>query len=416
MAISRRNLALSVLGGTLLTGCGSMARHPHHARSTTLPERLARIAPALQGQVERGTFAGAVSLVAQHGAIVHHEAVGYLDAAKTKAMPRDAIFRLASMTKPVTSVATMMLAERGVFKINDPVSTWLPELANVKVETPQGDVALARPITIQDLLMHTAGLVYGPASPSKRIGQMYAAQNIESLETDITGDEMLKRLGTIPLLYQPGTTWFYSIATDVLGLLLERASGKRLDALLQELLIGPLGMTDTAWWVPPAKRARLAETLDSDPQKAAMLRAYRHDSDPAPRTYLKGGAGLVGTATDYLKFCQMVLNGGTDGRQRFLSRKTVEFMLSDHMVGKAGVPNATTGPGYGFGLGWGVRLYDGVGWTPGSVGDVMWAGAWGTSFWIDPREQLVGILMAQCPSNRIHTRMLYKNLVYAAVA
>jgi CubicO group peptidase (beta-lactamase class C family) len=415
MAISRRNLALSFLGSGLLAGCGGMARQ-HHARSATTPERLARIAPALNAQVGIGTFAGAVSLVAQDGNIVHHEAVGFLDAAKTRPMPRDAIFRLASMTKPITSVATMMLAEQGQLKINDPVTNWLPELKNLKVETPQGDVAPTRMITVQDLLMHTSGLVYGPASPSPRIAKMYADLNIESLETDISGDEMLKRLGTIPLLHQPGTTWFYSISTDVLGLLLERVSGKRLDVLTQELLLGPLGMTDTAWWVPPAKRGRLAETLDSDPLKAAMVRAYRQDSDPAPRQYLKGGAGLVGTGADYLKFAQMVVNGGTDGRTRYLSRKTTEFMLSDHLVGKAGVPNATTGPGYGFGLGWGVRMYDGVGWTPGSVGDAMWAGAWGTSFWVDPRERLVGVLMAQCPSNRIHTRMLYKNLVYGAVS
>ncbi|KQP02210.1 serine hydrolase [Pseudorhodoferax sp. Leaf265] len=413
MTITRRQLAFSALGSTFLAGCASPPAVPRTIVST---DRLGRIAPALDAQVRIGTFAGAVSLVAQDGKIVQHEAVGFLDAAKTRPMPRDAIFRLASMTKPITSVATMMLAEQGQLKINDPVTNWLPELKNLKVETPQGDVALARPITVQDLLMHTAGLVYGPASPSPRIGKMYADLNIESLETDITGDEMLKRLGTIPLLYQPGTTWFYSIATDVLGLLLERVSGKRLDALTQELLLGPLGMTDTAWWVPPAKRARLAETLDSDPLKAAMTRAYRQDSDPAPRQYLKGGAGLTGTGADYLKFAQMVLNGGTDGRTRYLSRKTTEFMLSDHLVGKAGVPNATTGPGYGFGLGWGVRLYDGVGWTPGSVGDAMWAGAWGTSFWIDPRERLAGVLMAQCPSNRIHTRMLYKNLVYGAVS
>lgn len=411
--ITRRQLTFSALGSSFLAGCSSMPAVP---RSMVSADRLGRIAPALRAQVDIGTFPGAVSLVAHEGKLVHYEAVGLLDAAKTQPMPRDAIFRLASMSKPLTSVATMMLAEQGALKINDPVTNWLPELAQLKVETPAGDVALARPITVQDLLMHTAGLVYGPASPSPRIGKMYADLNIESLQADISGDEMLRRLGTIPLAYQPGTTWFYSIATDVLGLLLERVAKKRLDVLLQEMLIGPLGMTDTAWWVPPAKRNRLAETLDSDPQKAAMLRAYRQDSDPAPRQYLKGGAGLVGTGSDYLKFAQMVLNGGTDGRTRYLSRKTVDFMLSDHLVGKAGVPNATTGPGYGFGLGWGVRLYDGVGWTPGSVGDAMWAGAWGTSFWIDPREQLVGVLMAQCPSNRLHTRMLYKNLVYGAVS
>ena len=185
----------------------------------------------------------------------------------------------------------------------------------------------------------------------------------------------------------------YSIATDVLGLLLERVTRTRLDALFDSMLIQPLGMTDTAWWVPPAKKARLAETLDSDAQKATMLRAYRHDTDPAPRTYLKGGAGLVGTSTDYQKFAQMVLDGGTDGQRRYLSRKTVEYMLSDHLPGRsAGAPVPTTGPGYGFGLGWGVRIHQGVAWTPGSIGDAMWAGAWGTSFWIDPRERLVGIL------------------------
>jgi CubicO group peptidase (beta-lactamase class C family) len=413
MTITRRQLTMSALGTSLLSGCSSMPATP---RTMVSPDRLARIAPALQAQVGVGTFPGAVSLVAHEGRLVHHEAVGFLDAAKTKPIPRDAIFRLASMTKPLTSVLTMMLAEQGLLKINDPVTNWLPELAPLKVETPSGDVPLARPIAVQDLLMHTAGFVYGPASPSPRIGKMYAEFNIESLENDVPGDEMLKRLGTIPLLYQPGTTWFYSIATDVLGLLLERVSKKRLDALMYEQLIGPLGMVDTAWWVPPDKRARLAEALDNDAQKAPMERAYRHRTDPAPRTYLKGGAGLVGTGADYLKFAQMVLNGGTDGRTRYLSRKTVDFMLSDHLVGKAGVPSATTGPGYGFGLGWGVRLYDGVGWTPGSVGDAMWAGAWGTSFWIDPREQLVGVLMAQCPSNRIHTRMLYKNLVYGAIS
>lgn len=413
MNVNRRQIALSAFGAAFLAGCSSA---PNLQRPAASSERLRRIAPALNSQVDIGTFPGAVSLVAHEGKLVHYEAVGFLDGAKTKPMPRDAIFRLASMTKPLTSVVTMMLTEQGVLKINDPVTNWLPELKNLKVETSSGDVPLTRPISVQDLLMHTAGFVYGPASPSPRIGKMYADLGIESLDVDITGDEMLKRLGTIPLAYQPGTTWFYSIATDVLGLLLERATKKRLDVLMQEMLIGPLGMTDTAWWVPPAKHGRLAEALDIDAQKASMLRSYRHDTDPAPRTYLKGGAGLVGTGADYLKFAQMVLNGGTDGQTRFLSRKTVEFMVSDHLVGKAGVPNATTGPGYGFGLGWGVRLYDGVGWTPGSVGDAMWAGAWGTSFWIDPREQLVGVLMAQCPSNRVHTRMLYKNLVYGAVS
>jgi len=176
---------------------------------------------------------------------------------------------------------------------------------------------------------------------------------------------------------------------------------------------GPPIKIDTAWWVPADRRARLAATLDSDPQKASMLLAYRQYDDPAPRTYLKGGAGLVSTASDYLKFAQMVVDGGTDGRQRYLSRKTVEFMLSDHIVGKVGTPTGTTGPG--FGLGWVCACTTECLGRPAARATRCGLAPWGTSFWIDPRERLVGILMAQTPSNRIHTRMLYKNLVYGAL-
>lgn len=413
MTITRRQIALGTFGGGLLAGCGAP---PQATQSNLSKERLARIAPTLAAEVEKGTFAGSVSLVAQRGKLVHHEAVGFIDAAKTRPMTREAIFRLASMTKPVTSVAAMMLIEEGRMKLTDPVTNWLPELKELKVETPSGEVPLVRPITVQDLLMHTSGLVYGRASPSPQIGRRYTELDIEALISDLSGDEMLRRLGTIPLAFQPGTTWNYSISTDVLGLLIERVAKRRLDAHFQQTLLGPLGMEETAWWVPQANKYRLAEALNSDPMKASLISGYRQDSDPAPRTHLKGGDGLMGTGADYLRFAQMVLNGGTDGRTRYLSRKTVEFMLANHLVGKTGGPTSTTGPGYGFGLGWGVRVQEGGGWAPGSVGDAMWAGLWGTSFWIDPREQLVGIFMAQCPSTRIHTRILMRNLVYGAVS
>lgn len=378
-------------------------------------ERLARIGPVMLEQVEKGIFPGAVTLVARRGTIVHHEAHGYLDAAKTRPMTRNAIFRLASMTKPIVSVAAMMLVERGAMKLNDPITTWLPELKDLKVETPAGDVPLERPITVHDLMRHTAGFVYAGSTRSARIKKMYEEADIEAREADITGDEMLRRLGQIPLAHQPGTFWEYSIATDVLGLLLERVARKPLDQLLREMLFEPLGMKDTAFWVPPDRVARLADAFDSDPMKAGLARAYRILENPAGRSYFKGGAGLVGTSEDYFRFAQMVLNGGEFQGKRYLGRKTVEFMLSDHIVGLGGSTVATTGPGYGFGLGFGVRLHEGVAWVPGSRGDAMWAGVWGTSFWIDPREQLLGILMAQGPSHRIHTRMLYKNLVYAAL-
>ncbi|MGJ7491476.1 serine hydrolase domain-containing protein [Variovorax sp. ZT4R33] len=412
MSMTRRQIAFGALGGGVLTGCGTLPS----ALGETSADRLARIGSALGAEVDKHTFAGAVSIVARGGRLVHHEAVGFLDAAKTRPMTRDALFRWASMTKPVTSVAALMLVEQGRMKLSDPITDWMPELRDLRVETPSGDVPLARPVTVQDLLMHTSGFVYGRASPSPRIGKMHIDLDIEALATDLSSDEMLRRLGTIPLAFQPGTTWNYSISTDVLGLLIERVVRQRLDAHLQQTLLGPLGMEETAWWVSSSRRGRLAEALDSDPLKTPMLSGYRTETDPAERTYLKGGDGLIGPGTDYLRFAQMVLRGGTDGRTRYLSRKTVEFMLADHLAGIAGAPTATTGPGYGFGLGWGVRLRQGGGWAPGSVGDAMWAGIWGTSFWIDPREQLVGILMVQAPATRIHTRILMKNLVYGAVS
>lgn len=387
-------------------------------------ERLARIAPIMKEQVEKGIFPGAVTLVARRGSIVHHEAHGFQDAAKTKPIGKDAIFRLASMTKPIVTVAAMMLVEQGAMKLNDPISTWLPELKDVKVETQKidkdgatttEDVPVNRPITVHDVMRHTAGFVYAGATKSSRIKELYNKANIEARETDITGDEMLKQLGQIPLAHQPGTYWEYSIATDVLGLLLERVAKKPLDQLLRDTLLEPLGMKDTAFWVPKEKVVRLAEALDSDPMKATLLKGYRILENPAGKCYFKGGAGLVGTTEDYLKFAQMLANGGEYKGRRYLSRKTVEFMLSDHTVGLGGSTIGTTGPGYGFGLGFGVRLHDGFAWVPGSKGDAMWAGIWGTSFWIDPKEKLVGILMSQSPSNRIHTRMLYKNLVYGAL-
>jgi CubicO group peptidase (beta-lactamase class C family) len=331
-------------------------------------------------------------------------------------MAVNSIFRLASMTKPIVTTAAMMLVEQGKLRLNDPLVRWMPELKNLKVEASPGqDVDLTRPILVHDVMRHTAGFVYAGSTRSARIRQMYDDLNIESREVDISADEMIKNLGQIPLAHQPGTFWEYSIAVDVLGILLERITGKPLDEIVSSLLLKPLNMTDTAWWVPPTKTPRLAECLDSDPLKADMLKSYRQSYDPKGKCYFKGGAGLVGTAADYLRFAQMMCNFGTLDGKRYLSPKTVEFMLSNHTVGMGGSTIGTTGPGYGFGIGFGVRLDEGMGWTAGSRGDAMWAGAWGTSFWIDPKEKLVAVLMAQAPSHRVPNRMLYKNLVYGAM-
>jgi CubicO group peptidase (beta-lactamase class C family) len=390
------------------------------AQSETLIEgfsepRLGRISGSIQSQIDQGIFPGAVTMVARNGRVTHFESHGFQDAAKTKPMTKDTLFRLASMTKPIVTTAAMMLVEQGKLKLNDPLAQWLPELKDLKVETANGDVPLTRPVWVQDVMRHTAGFVYGGAAKSPRIKKLYEDLNIEAREVDITADEMLKNLGQIPLAHQPGTVWEYSIAVDVLGLVLERVEKKPLDAIVKELLLDPLGMKDTTWWVAPNQSSRMAEALNSDPLKADMLKSYRQSYNPLGKSYFKGGAGMVSTAADYLRYAQMMVNGGELDGKRYLSRKTVELMLSNHIVGMGGTPLATTGPGYGFGLGYGVRLDEGMGWAPGSKGDAMWAGAWGTSFWIDPKEKLVGILMAQSPSNRVQTRMLYKNLVYGAL-
>lgn len=380
------------------------------------PNGLARIAPALQMQIQNNIFPGAVSLVAHRGKTVHMAAHGHQDAAKKIPMAANSIFRLASMTKPIVTTAAMMLVEQGLLRLNDPLTRWMPELKNLKVEASPGqDVELARPILVHDVMRHTAGFVYAGSTRSERIRQMYNDLNIESREVDISADDMIRNLGQIPLAHQPGTFWEYSIAVDVLGILLERVTGKPLDEIVSTQLLQPLNMTDTSWWVPAAKSSRLAECLDSDPFKAEMLKSYRQSYDPKGKCYFKGGSGLVGTAADYLRFAQMMCNFGTLDGHRFLSPKTVEFMLSNHTVGMGGSTIGTTGPGYGFGLGFGVRLDEGMGWTAGSRGDAMWAGAWGTSFWIDPNEKLVAVLMAQAPSYRVPNRMLYKNLVYGAM-
>lgn len=413
--------ALTLLGAQLAHAqSAAQEQTPASASASALVQgfsksRLANIAGSMKEQVKLGMFPGAVTVVARNGQVVYFESHGFLDAAKTKPMPKDALFRLASMTKPIVTTAAMMMVEKGQLNLNDPITKWLPELKDLKVETKDGEVPLNRPIWVQDVMRHTAGFVYGGSTKSPRIKKMYDDLNIESKVEDISASEMLTNLGKIPLAHQPGTFWEYSISVDVLGLLLERVANKPLDAILNELLLGPLGMKNTTWWVPPSEQGRIAETLDSDPLKVEMLKAYRQSYNPLNKSYFKGGAGLLGTAADYLRFAQMMVNGGELDGKRYLSRKTVEFMLSQHTVGMGGTTIASTGPGYGFGLGFAVRQDEGMAWVPGSKGDAMWAGAWGTSFWIDPKEKLVGIIMAQGPSNRIHTRMLYKDLVYGSL-
>lgn len=386
-------------------------------------ERMSRIAGVMKQEVDKRTFPGAVTLIARNGEVIHLEAHGYLDAAKTQPLVIDAIFRLASMTKPLVSVIAMMLMEQGLLKLNDPIETWLPELKGLKVEvTTKGadgretteDVPVARPPTVQDLMRHTSGFFYLSAVPSKRLRSAYEQANIEGDQGDISTDEMMKRLGQIPLAHQPGTSFRYSISTDVLGFLIERVTRKTLDAVLQDLLLGPLEMRDTGFWVPADKQSRLAELFPQDPFVKDAVSRCRVEAETR-KTYLSGGSGLCGTIGDYIKFLQMVANGGTYQGKRYLSKKTTDFMLQNHLVGIGGSPAGAAGPGYGFGLGFAVRLQDGFGWSPGSVGDAMWGGVFGTSFTIDPKERLIAIMMTTGGKARIESRHLFKNLVYGAM-
>lgn len=386
-------------------------------------ERLARIAPAMKAEVDKGAIPGAVTLIARNGQIVHFEAHGFIDAAKTKPMTKDAVFRGFSMTKPFTSVAAMTLVEQGKIELRDPISTWMPEFKEMKVLTEVRDergrttrvaVPAKRAITVHDLLRHTSGFTYSFSTPYPELKEAYDKADVEGQKTDISPEEFVKRLAEIPLAYEPGTRWEYGLSTDVLGVLVERVTGKRLDLYLDEILFKPLKMTETSFQASAAQLPRLADALDADPQKAMLWRWARVETDPALH-YRLGGAGAVFTAEDYLRFCQMLLNKGQLDGVRILSRETVEFMMSDHIAGLQGTPSPSTGPGYGFGLGFAVRLQEGVAWIPGSTGDAMWAGAGGTVFTIDPKEKIVGILLAAAPSTRLHTRFLFKNLLYGGL-
>ena len=377
--------------------------------------RLAHLTNVMQSQVEAGMFPGAVTAILHRNQLVHFEAHGYLDAARSQPMTKDALFRLASMTKPLVTTVAMMMVEQGVLSLQDPITRWLPELSDLVVETPEGDVPLARPIWVQDLMRHTSGFVYSGMTQSPRIKALYEQHNIESRVDDISAAEMLRNLGKIPLAHQPGTFWEYSISVDVLGLLLERVLDQPLDVIVAQALLEPLGMKDTGWWVTPEQEKKLAQTLDDDPLKVGMLKSYRQHYNPAGKSYFKGGAGLIGSTADYLCYLQMMINKGEFEGKRYLSRKSVDLMLSHHTTGMAGTTIANTGPGYGFGLGFAIRQGQGMGWVPGSINDAMWAGVWGTSFWLDPKEQLAAVIMAQGPTHKTHTRMLFKNLVYGAL-
>ncbi len=390
-------------------------------------ERLARIGTAFKTDIAAGIIPGAVTLVAHRGTVVYQRAFGWRDRERDLTMGTDSIFRIASMTKPMVSLAIMMLAEEGRIRLVNPVSTYLPEMADVKVgveKTVAGKrklvrVAPNREMTVQDLLRHTSGITYGQFGDSL-VKKAYRAANI--LDPKQTTAEFITKLSQLPLQNQPGEVWDYSMSTDVLGRIVEVVSGLDLDKFIAARITGPLGMHDTGFMVDPDKADRIAEA-QADPKTG--------ERPPMSRTltkrpkFLSGGGGMVSTAPDYFRFAQMLLNGGEFDGARLVSRKTIELMSGDHLppgiafsaTTRAQFEESAPIPefGQGFGLGFCVRKEAGRNPVPGSVGDFYWSGVHGTYFWVDPKEQLIGVLMLCAPELRRRYRALMRQLVYQAL-
>lgn len=382
-------------------------------------KRLERIGASLNREVAEGTLPGATMAIARQGRLAYYEAFGRLDPAAQTPMPKDAIFSIASMTKPLVSVGALMLYEEGRMMVNEPVGKYLPQFAHMRVGLPGCDgspaqtVGLEREATIQDLMRHTSGLSYGRGpTPLHKIYPVGSALSAAKW----TGPEFLDRLAALPLHYQPGSAWEYSLGLDVLGLAIEAVAGKPLREYLAERLFEPLCMNDTAFAVPPEHLERYAKALPIDPltREPQTLRdgTKLHKFDC-------GGGCAVSTALDYLRFGQMLLNRGELGGVRLLGRKTVDYMTADHMGPEIDDRNLREYPninGYGFGLGVAVRRGAGISGVASSRGEFHWAGSTGTYFWVDPAEALVVVFMTHAPGAiRYYHRQIAHALVMQAL-
>ena len=365
-------------------------------------ERLERIRPVMQGYVDAGNLPGFLTVVARHGKIVHFETIGMRDVENNKPVEPDTIFRIYSMSKPITSVAVMMLYEEGRFQLGTPVSKFIPEFKNMKVyNEDQTEILDAKKeITIKHLLMHTAGLTYGWGN--KPVDALYKEAKIR--EPGSTLVDMVEKLGKIPLVHEPGERWTYSVSTDVLGYLVEVVSGMPFEEFLQTRLFKPLGMVDTAFSVPLEKVDRFAALYRHNRREGLMKRVG--GDAPLAKDKLSffpsGGGGLVSTAADYMRFSQMLLNGGELDGVRILGKKTVELMRYPHHDDW-------------FGLGFAVVTNKEPPNILESVGNFSWGGAAATTFWIDPQEELIGLLMTQLLNNRFPFQQQFKVLTYQAL-
>jgi CubicO group peptidase (beta-lactamase class C family) len=387
-------------------------------------QRLQRIRDTLQADIDKGLVPGAVLLIARRGQIANSEALGYRDREDGAVMTPDTIFRIASMTKPVVSVAAMMLAEEGKLLIANPVSRYIPAFADLKVAANSDDPGakalmlepLQREMTVQDLMRHTSGLTYAHLT-GPHLKQAYEAAGV--VDERQTNAEMAEKLAKVPLAYQPGTTFQYGVSTDMLGRVVEVASGMSLDRFIDERICKPLGLLKTSFGPIDGSRAAQPQ-IDSASGKRPPMR----DTSVRPN-WISGGSGLLSTASDYVRFCQMLLNGGELGGARLLAPPTIALMTSDHLTPETrrspstpalfGALAPTPEFGLGFGLGFAVRTHSGRNPLPGSVGDFSWSGVTGTYFWIDPQQELIAILMMQAPLQRLHYRYLMRTMVYQAI-
>ena len=413
--------AISVAGQEL----GKVSRPEESGFSA---ERLGRMTKWFQADVEKGAIPGALVLVARDAKLVHLHANSYLDHKKHIAMKPDYIFRIASMTKPITTVAVMMLAEEGKIDLLAPVSQYLPEFKDVKVgvektESGGGKPVLTleeprRPMTVQDLLRHTSGLVYGPFG-NTLVHQAYNKANL--FDGNQTLSEFVTKLSKLPLAHQPGTVWEYGMSIDVLGRIVEVVSGMAFDRFVQERIAEPLGMHDTAFYLNAAQAARLAEPQVDPATGKRLVASSAEDLTKEKQKWFSGGGGLLSSASDYARFCQMLLNRGELSGVRLLSPKTIALMTSDQLppgIPRLGYEEMAPTPemGQSFGLGFAVRTDAGHSPLPGSVGDYFWAGAYGTYFWIDPQEKMFAVMMVQMPFPQSgYYRRALRELVYGAL-
>ena len=375
-------------------------------------EAVERLRGAFSGLVERGRLPGAQWLIHRRGTVGCFDSVGRLDPVHGEPMRSDALFRSYSMTKPIVSVALMLLAEQGRVLLRDPVSRYLPEFTHVRVGVERdGQLELKvpnRPMTVHDLLRHTAGLTYEFLAPSV-VRLRYTEAKLFARNRN--GAALSVAIAELPLMHEPGSVWDYSRATDVLGHLVEVIVGQNLGEHLRGAIFEPLGMVDTGFTVPESKHARIAEPFAINPDTGEPVLTF---DARVPAALENGGGGLLSTTADYARFLRMLLGGGTLDGQRLLGRKTVEFMTADHL-GPLPRSGDVLPRGHGFGLGFAVKTALGEHTEPGSIGSYGWSGAAGTAFFVDPQEALFAMIMVQAPGQFDEVRELFRQLVYAAI-